>query len=90
MSSTADGARTVTPSRKSLLSPFRAAGRLLSRGWRRLSGRSRPAEDQSLFPLVIQVLVFRSSKVRGEADAGAVKRLPEEARMITVKTRKAR
>jgi len=40
--------------------------------------------------LVIQVLVFRSSKVRGEADAGAVKRLPEEARMITVKTRKAR
>jgi hypothetical protein len=36
------------------------------------------------------VLVFRSSKVRGEADAGAVKRLPEEARMITVKTRKAR
>jgi len=40
--------------------------------------------------LVIQVLVFRASKVRGEADAGAVKRLPEEARMITVKTRKAR
>jgi prepilin-type N-terminal cleavage/methylation domain-containing protein len=40
--------------------------------------------------LVIQVLVFRSSKVRGDADAGSVKRLPEEARMITVKTRKAR
>jgi prepilin-type N-terminal cleavage/methylation domain-containing protein len=40
--------------------------------------------------LVIQVLVFRASKVRGEADAGSVKRLPEEARMITVKTRKAR
>ena len=56
MSSTSDGARTATPSRRSLLSPFRAAGRLLSRGWRRLSGRSRPAEDSGLFPLVIQVL----------------------------------
>ena len=57
MSSTADVARTVTPpSRKSLLSPFRAAGRLLSRAWRRFRGRSRPPEDQSLFPLVIQVL----------------------------------
>jgi ABC-type multidrug transport system ATPase subunit len=65
MSSTADGARTVTPSRKSLLSPFRAAGRLFSRGWRRLSGRSRPAEDQSLFPLVIQVLAG-FSKNEGE------------------------
>jgi prepilin-type N-terminal cleavage/methylation domain-containing protein len=39
--------------------------------------------------LVIQVLVFRN-KDRGAADQGAVKRLPEEARMITVKTRKAR
>ena len=39
--------------------------------------------------LVLQVLVFRN-KNRGEADQGAVKRLPEEARMITVKTRKAR
>ena len=39
--------------------------------------------------LVLQVLVFRN-KDRGTADLGAVKRLPEEARMITVKTRKAR
>jgi hypothetical protein len=38
---------------------------------------------------VLQVLVFRN-KDRGTADLGAVKRLPEEARMITVKTRKAR
>ncbi|HEY3157908.1 MAG TPA: prepilin-type N-terminal cleavage/methylation domain-containing protein [Vicinamibacterales bacterium] len=40
--------------------------------------------------LVIQVLVYRVSKDRGAANAGAVSRLPEEARMITVKTRKAR
>ena len=39
--------------------------------------------------LIIQVLVFRN-KDRAEADQGAVKRLHEEARMITVKTRKAR
>jgi len=38
--------------------------------------------------LVIQVLVTRT-KNRGDADKGAVKRLPEEARMITVKTRKS-
>ena len=38
--------------------------------------------------LVLQVLVFRN-KDRGTADLGAVKRLPEEARMVTVKTRKA-
>jgi len=38
--------------------------------------------------LVIQVLVTRN-KNRGQADQGAVLRLPEEARMITVKTRKA-
>ena len=38
--------------------------------------------------LVIQVLVTRL-KDRGAADQGAVKCLPEEARMITVKTRKA-
>ncbi len=38
--------------------------------------------------LVLQVLVTRL-KDRGPADQGAVKRLPEEARMITVKTRKA-
>ena len=38
--------------------------------------------------LVIQVLVTRS-RHRGAADLGAVSRLPEEARMITVKTRKA-
>ena len=40
--------------------------------------------------VVLQVLVFRSHKDRGAADQGAVKRLPEEARMISVKTRKAR
>lgn len=38
--------------------------------------------------LIIQVLVTRS-KDRGDADDGAVARLPEEARMIAVKTRKA-
>ena len=38
--------------------------------------------------LVIQVLVTRNRN-RGPADQGAVMRLPEEARMITVKTRKA-
>jgi type II secretory pathway pseudopilin PulG len=38
--------------------------------------------------LVIQVLVTRNRN-RGAADQGAVMRLPEEARMITVKTRKA-
>jgi type II secretory pathway pseudopilin PulG len=38
--------------------------------------------------LVIQVLVTRNRN-RGSADEGAVMRLPEEARMITVKTRKA-
>ena len=38
--------------------------------------------------LVIQVLVTRLND-RGAADQGAVKRLPEEARMISVKTRKA-
>ena len=39
--------------------------------------------------LVIQVLVTRL-RDRGDADGGAVRRLPEEARMVTVKTRKAR
>ena len=38
--------------------------------------------------IVIQVLVTRLQD-RGAADQGAVRRLPEEARMITVKTRKA-
>jgi type II secretory pathway pseudopilin PulG len=38
--------------------------------------------------LIIQVLVTRS-RWRGAADEGAVARLPEESRMITVKTRKA-
>ena len=38
--------------------------------------------------LVIQVLVTRS-RDRGASDLGAVNRLPEEARLITVKTRKA-
>ena len=38
--------------------------------------------------LIIQVLVTRH-RWRGSADEGSVKRLPEEARLITVKTRKA-
>jgi type II secretory pathway pseudopilin PulG len=38
--------------------------------------------------LIIQVLVTRN-KDRGAADEGAVNRLPEEARLVTVKTRKA-
>jgi prepilin-type N-terminal cleavage/methylation domain-containing protein len=38
--------------------------------------------------LIIQVLVTRR-RDRGTADAGSVARAPEEARMITVKTRKA-
>jgi type II secretory pathway pseudopilin PulG len=38
--------------------------------------------------LVIQVLVTRH-KSRGAADTGSVGRLPDEARMITVRTRKA-
>ena len=38
--------------------------------------------------VVLQVLVTRSTS-RGKADAGKVERLPDEARIITVKTRKA-
>jgi type II secretory pathway pseudopilin PulG len=38
--------------------------------------------------LIIQVLVTRRQD-RGTADAGSVRRLPEEARLITVKTRKS-
>lgn len=38
--------------------------------------------------IVIQVLVTRHRN-RGTSDEGAVRRLPDEARMITVKTRKA-
>src|SRR5260221_118932 len=38
--------------------------------------------------LVLQVLVTRRTN-RGTADAGSVQRLPEEARLVTVKTRKA-
>lgn len=38
--------------------------------------------------VVIQVLVTRNRN-RGSADQGAVARLPEEARIVTVKTRKA-
>ena len=39
--------------------------------------------------LILQVLVTRNRN-RGEADKGAVSRLPDEARLVTVKTRKAR
>jgi hypothetical protein len=38
--------------------------------------------------LILQVLVTRNFS-RGDADEGAVARLPEEARLVTVKTRKA-
>jgi type II secretory pathway pseudopilin PulG len=38
--------------------------------------------------VVLQVMVTRSTN-RGSADAGKVDRLPDEARIITVKTRKA-
>lgn len=38
--------------------------------------------------LIIQVLVTKN-RSRGAADEGAVARLPEEARLVTVKTRKA-
>ncbi len=38
--------------------------------------------------LILQVLVTRSQD-RGTADAGSVARMPEEARLVTVKTRKA-
>jgi hypothetical protein len=38
--------------------------------------------------LIIQVLVTRR-RDRGTADIGSVARAPEEARLITVKTRKA-
>jgi type II secretory pathway pseudopilin PulG len=38
--------------------------------------------------LIIQVLVTKNRN-RGAADEGAVARLPEEARLVTVKTRKA-
>lgn len=38
--------------------------------------------------LILQVLVTRQRE-RGSANEGAVRRLPEEARLITVKTRKA-
>jgi hypothetical protein len=38
--------------------------------------------------IIIQVMVTRY-RWRGDADEGAVRRLPEEARLITVKTRKA-
>ena len=37
--------------------------------------------------LILQVLVFRNSD-RGDADAGNVARLPEETRLMSVKTRK--
>ena len=50
--------RTVVPAAKSV-------GRFFDRGWRRLAGRKRPSEDQSLLPLVIQVLAA-FSKSEGE------------------------
>ena len=39
--------------------------------------------------IILQVLVFPASRNRGAADLGRGRRLPEEARLITVKTRKA-
>jgi ABC-type multidrug transport system ATPase subunit len=43
----------------------RGMGRFFNRAWRRLAGRPRPAEEQSLFPLVIQVLAA-FSKSQGQ------------------------
>jgi prepilin-type N-terminal cleavage/methylation domain-containing protein len=40
--------------------------------------------------LILQILVTRFLNRGTAADAGSVKRLPEEARLITVKTRKSR
>lgn len=40
-------------------------GRFFNRAWRRLAGKSRPAEEASLFPLVIQVLAA-FSKSQGQ------------------------
>lgn len=39
--------------------------------------------------LILQVLVFRNSRDRGAADNGAGTVLPDEARLVTVKTRKS-
>jgi type II secretory pathway pseudopilin PulG len=39
--------------------------------------------------LVLQVLVFRNNRDRGSADTGAGTVLPDEARLVTVKTRKS-
>jgi type II secretory pathway pseudopilin PulG len=52
---------------------------------RRWSVEPRAANPDTI---VIQVLVTRNRN-RGNADQGAVARLPEEARLITAKTRKA-
>ena len=66
MSSTAAGARTASSIlRKSILHPVQTVGRVFSRSWRRLVGKPRPVEEQSLFPLVIQVLAG-FSKNEGE------------------------
>ena len=43
----------------------RGMGRFLNRAWRRLAGKPRPAEEQSLFPVVIQVLAA-FSKSQGQ------------------------
>jgi len=39
--------------------------------------------------LIVQVLVMPAQRARGQADQGNVARLPNEARVVTVKTRKA-
>jgi ABC-type multidrug transport system ATPase subunit len=64
MSSTATGVRSV-PSffRRNIFLPLQSVARIFSRRWRRLVGKPRPVEEQSLFPLVIQVLAgFSKSK----------------------------
>jgi type II secretory pathway pseudopilin PulG len=53
---------------------------------RRWSVQSLPADPADT--LLLQVLVTRNRN-RGAADRGAVARLPEEARLVTIKTRKA-
>lgn len=43
----------------------RGVGRFFNRAWRRLAGKPRPADEQSLFPVVIQVLAA-FSKSQGQ------------------------
>jgi type II secretory pathway pseudopilin PulG len=59
------------------------AGALYTRRW-----AVQPLPSNPRNTLVLQVLVTAKGR-RGAADSGAAKRLPDEARLVTVKTRKA-